>query len=122
MIPTQREQRIQRLRKTIDYLAYGSLVLDICIAVLTLLSLLQLFDSQYVLLPVNYLLTIVVIVSLASASLLVYLKHEEKLLGNALRLSNHIRERFDRLKNPRYKYEHKSKRRFFDFILEKFRR
>ena len=122
MIPAQREQRIQRLRRTIDYLAYGSLVLDICITILTLLSLFQQFNQASILVPVNYLLTIVVIVSVASASLLVYLKHEEKLLGNALRLSNHIRERFDRLKNPRYKYEHKSKRRFFDFILEKLRR
>jgi len=115
MIPAQRQQRIEKLRKSINYLAYGSLVLDICIAVLTLLSLLQLFDSQYVLLPVNYLLTIVVIVSLASASMMVYLKHEEKLLGNALRLTNHIRQRFYRFKNKPYRYY--QKRRFFDFIL-----
>jgi magnesium-transporting ATPase (P-type) len=113
MIPAQREQRIQRLRRTIDYLAYGSLVLDICITILTLLSLFQQFNQASILVPVNYLLTIVVIVSVASASLLVYLKHEEKLLGNALRLSNHIRERFDRLKNPHYRYIKKKRFRFF---------
>jgi len=122
MIPAQRERRIQRLRRTIDYLAYGSLVLDICITILTLFSLFQVFNPETFLVPVNYLLTIVVIVSLASASMMVYLKHEEKLLGNALRLTNHIRQKFDRLKNPQYKYEHYRKRNFFDSVLEKFRR
>ena len=112
ILHVHREQRIQKLRKTIDYLAYGSLVLDVCITILTLLSLFQSFSPQNILVPVNYLLTVVVVVSIASASMMVYLKHEEKLFSNTFRLTNHIREKFDNIRNRKYRYSGRKKINF----------
>ena len=52
-----------RVRKTLDRLAYASLVLDVCIAVITSFSLLGATGTERLLVPINYLLTIVVVLS-----------------------------------------------------------
>lgn len=66
------------VRKTLDRLAYASLVLDICIAVITTLSIFGLTKSRVFLIPINYLLTIVVILSLAMFLLLLLLRAKER--------------------------------------------
>ena len=50
-----------RVRKTLDRLAYASLVLDVCIAVITLLTYFDLGNPKPLLIPIDYLLTLVVI-------------------------------------------------------------
>jgi len=52
-----------RLRKALTFLAYASLVLDICIAVVTSVGALGIGDLHALLVPVNYALTAVVILS-----------------------------------------------------------
>jgi hypothetical protein len=65
MIPdrTKRAQAIGKLRKAMTFLAYASLVLDICIAVVTSAGVLRIGDLRALLIPVNYALTAVVILS-----------------------------------------------------------
>ena len=69
-----------RLRSTLDRLAYASLVLDICIAIITALSILGVNEGQHFLLPVNYLPTIVVALSLILLAVLFLFKAKEKLV------------------------------------------
>jgi len=58
------------IRKTLDRLAYASLVLDVCIAVITSLSYFDLGNHQSLLGPINYLLTAVVGLTIVLAVLL----------------------------------------------------
>ncbi len=53
-----------KVRKLLDFLAYASLVLDVGIAVVTLAGVLGLGNLQLFLFPINYLLTVVVILSI----------------------------------------------------------
>lgn len=68
-----------RIKKTLDRLAYASLFLDICIAIITTLGV---FDargnSQHYLLPINYLLTIVVILSVVMFFVLLLFRAKER--------------------------------------------
>lgn len=68
----KRGQAVEKLRKSLTVLAYVSLALDICIAVVTSVGALKIGDLHAVLIPVNYALTAVVIASaVVFASLLV---------------------------------------------------
>jgi hypothetical protein len=60
---TKRKQAIGRLRRALTFLAYASLVLDICIAVVTSVGVLRIGDLRQLLVPVNYTLTAVVVLS-----------------------------------------------------------
>jgi hypothetical protein len=63
--PSTRAQATGKLRKALTVLAYVSLVLDICIAVVTSVGALRIGDLHVLLIPVNYALTAVVILSAA---------------------------------------------------------
>ena len=67
-----------RIRKTLDRLAYASLVLDICIAIITTLSILNVGSEQRLLFPINYLLTIVVVLSVIMFAVLLLLRAKER--------------------------------------------
>lgn len=71
--------KTDNIRKMLDRLAYASLILDVCIAVITLLTILDIQESQRLLMPINYLLTIVVILSVILFVVLLLLKSKEKL-------------------------------------------
>jgi hypothetical protein len=66
------------VRKTLDTLAYVSLILDICIAVITVLSILGTSGTDTFLLPVNYGLTVVAVFSLALLVILLVQKVKQK--------------------------------------------
>ena len=66
------------VKKTLDRLAYASLVLDVCIAVITSLSLIGESGSEQLLMPINYLLTTVVILSVVMFVVLLLLKIKER--------------------------------------------
>jgi len=68
----------RRVRRTLDTLAYASLILDSCVAVITTFSVMGNHSPQQFLVPVNYLLTIVVILSVALFIVLVLLKLVEQ--------------------------------------------
>jgi hypothetical protein len=67
----------RRARRTLDRLAYASLVLDICIAIITSLSILGV-NAGHFLIPVNYLLTIVVVLSVVMFVVLLLLRAKER--------------------------------------------
>ena len=68
-----------RIRKTLDRLAYASLVLDICIAIITSLGVLGIGSSpQTLLFPINYLLTIVVVLSIIMFVVLLLFRSKER--------------------------------------------
>ena len=67
-----------RVRKTLDRLAYASLVLDICIAIITALSIFDVGSPQHLLVPINYLLTIVVALSVVMFVVLLLLRSKER--------------------------------------------
>ncbi len=62
---TSRAQVVGKLRRSLTVLAYISLALDICIAVVTSVGALKIGDLHQALIPVNYALTLVVILSAA---------------------------------------------------------
>jgi len=87
-------EKMERLKKTIDKVAYASLILDICIAIVTSLSIFNVGNPQNILVPINYMLTIVVILSIGLFITLFVMRHEEDILSN--------------LMNTRYRYRPKS--------------
>ena len=109
-----KNRNMEKIQRAIDMLAYGSLFLDVCIALITALSLLNITTGEFIMIPIHYLLTIVVILSLISGGMLVYLRHYEK-----------IREEITRMKykmkipkpSERSKYSMKWK---FDRLKEKY--
>jgi len=109
-------KKIEKLQRTIDMLAYGSLFLDICIAFITTMSLLKIARGEFILESINYLLTSVVAMSLISGGMLLYLKHYEKLMTEFLRIKYKIRMP---LPSPyvRYSFKWKLRRKW-----EKFKR
>ena len=68
----------ERVRRTLDRLAYVSLFLDVCIAVITGLTILDAQLTKRLLLPANYVLSAVVVLSVALFFVLLVLKAKEK--------------------------------------------
>lgn len=101
-------EKILRLRKLIHNLAYGSLVLDICIAIITSLSIFQISAPGALLMPVNIMLTIVVILSIGAGILTITLEHYEKILLRTLNIKDRIKDKISALINSRKKYHFKS--------------
>jgi len=94
-------KRMQKLQKTIDMLAYGSLLLDIFIALITALSLLNITTGELILVPIHYMLTAVVLMSLVSGGMLLYLRHYENIMTEFLRIKYKIKMP---LPSPRTRY------------------
>ena len=69
----------EKVRRTLDRLAYASLILDVCIAAITSLTVLDAHFFKRLLLPASYVLSVVVFLSLALFSVLLVLKSKEKL-------------------------------------------
>ena len=67
-----------RIRKTLDRLAYASLILDICIAIITVLTVFDVGNPQHLLVPINYLLTIVVVLSIVMFVVLLLFRAKER--------------------------------------------
>jgi len=76
---------IEKIKKTMDRVAYCSLILDVCIALITTLSIFHIGNPEFILMPINYMLTIVVILSISLFITLFILKHEETVLDKLLR-------------------------------------
>ena len=68
----------ERVRRTLDRLAYASLVLDICIAVITSLTVLDTQLFKRLLLPASYVHSVVVFLSVALFVVLLVLRSKER--------------------------------------------
>ena len=75
---TSHEQLSSRVKKTLDRLAYASLVLDVCIAIITVFTLFGATETRYLLVPINYLLTVVVVLSVLMFVVLLFLRAKER--------------------------------------------
>jgi hypothetical protein len=84
MVTSDRHTQMGKIRRMIDKIAYYSLILDISIATVTSLSILKIGNPEAILVPINYLLTIVVVLSLGLFAALFMLKHEENILDTLL--------------------------------------
>jgi flagellar biosynthesis protein FliR len=74
-----------RIRKALDRLAYASLVLDVCIAIITAIGVLDVRASpQPLLFPIDYLLTIVVVLSIIMFIVLLFFRSMEKRAEKAI--------------------------------------
>ena len=85
--------------KFIKRLSYTSLLLDVCIAILTFISLKNIENSRVFLLPVELMLTIVVVLSCISA-FFIFLT----------RISNYMIQKIARIKLGKRRWNHKLKR------------
>jgi len=75
-----RNEKIEKIRKLIDKLAYLSLILDISIATISSLILLGVQNSKFLLLPISHMLSFVVFLSISLFVVLLWFKHQEKIL------------------------------------------
>ncbi len=88
--------RIRRIRKLIEYVAYGSLALDFAIAIVTLVSVnayLRNASISEVLLGLNIALTVEVILTSILFLALLFLSHYEKITDKVLDISFKLRNR-----------------------------
>ena len=73
-----------RVRRTLDRLAYTSPVLGVCIAIVTALSFFDLGDGESLLVPIDYLLTIIVAPSIIIFVVLLIFRARERQAVNDL--------------------------------------
>lgn len=73
-------KHVQKIKRTINKIAYCSLFLDACIAIVTTLSILRIGNPETILIPLSYMLTFVVVLSMGLFITLVALRHEENVL------------------------------------------
>jgi hypothetical protein len=73
----------------------------VCIAIVTSLSLLEIRTGEFIMVPIHYLLTAVVVMSLLSGGMLVYLRHYENIMAEVLRMRCRIK---DPTKSERFKF------------------
>ena len=66
------------VKRTLDRLAYASLFLDICIATITGLTILDAQITRKLLLPADYILSVVVVLSVALFVVLFFMKSMER--------------------------------------------
>lgn len=84
-------KRIVKIRRAINLLGYGSLFLDICVQFISGLSLLNITTGKFILVPIQYMLTSVIVLSLISIGMFFYLKHYERLMAEFLRIKYKVR-------------------------------
>ena len=87
----------KRLKKFMDWLAYGSLGLDICITIITVSSIYYPLELERYLGSVNVVLSVVVIFSIISAVLIVGIRIYEEILFRTYKIRSHIQSHVNRL-------------------------
>lgn len=101
---------VQKLRRLISIIAYGTTAIDAVIAIVTLFSLSYLHaDPEKMLIPLNILLTVVVLLAAVSAGLIVSVKIYESLLIRTFRFRTHMSIKLGSLNKYNY-----SRKRFFE--------
>jgi len=96
----------EKLKKFMNWMAYGSLFFDICIAIITLSSLFYPNNLEQYLGSVNILLSIIVVLSITSGVLMVGSKIYEQQLFKTYRfrygMRNHLSRFKSRIHNRKY--------------------
>jgi len=92
----------EKLKKFMDWMAYGSLFFDICITIITLSSLFYPNNLEQYLGSVNILLSIIVVFSITSAVLMIGSKIYEQMFFRPYRFKYGMRNRLSKFKNRIY--------------------
>lgn len=107
MVIIRRYIPVEKLRRLIDIIAYGTTALDAAIAIVTLFGLSQV-GREKLLVPIEMLLTVIVLLAAISAFLIVSVKIYEMMLIRTFKIRHQIKLRVNSLNKYSYK-----KRRFF---------
>ncbi len=99
-----KEQRIERLKKTMDFIAYGSLGLDIMISAITVLSMYHIGNPSVYLGPINLLLTAVVALTILLAITIVTMIHYEHVYVRLTDIHVRVKNGFSKFTKSRYAY------------------
>jgi len=116
----------KRLKRFIEWLAYGSLILDICITIITLSSIFYPANIEKYLGTVNITLSIVVILSIVSALMIVGVRVYEELLFRTytirVRIGNHVNKlrRFDWIRHKMFD-KYAWRKRFRRILLRQYK-
>ncbi|TAL47584.1 hypothetical protein EPN87_02600 [archaeon] len=89
-----RQQQIAKTKKLMDIIVYSSSVIDIAIAILVTLSYFHIGSPEAFLMPIGYVLTVTVALTVIMGGLLIYLKHYESVLAGFLNTGNHVKHSF----------------------------
>ena len=89
----------EKMKKLMDWLAYGSLFMDICITIITVSSLYYPSNLEQYLGRVNIILSVIVILSIVSAVLMIGSKIYEQLLFRTLGLRFKVRNHIGNIKS-----------------------
>ena len=97
-------QRLKRLEKTLNVLVYTSAIIDILIFLVTTYTLISHSSLEHMILPLNILLSIVVVLTLILGAALLFTKHFENII---FKITYGIPRALKNLNNKRYRYKPK---------------
>lgn len=86
-----RQQQIAKTRKIMDIIVYSSSLVDIAIALLVTLSSFHIGNPEVFMMPISYILTATVALTVIMGGLLMYLKHYESVLAGFLNTGDHVK-------------------------------
>jgi hypothetical protein len=75
-------RKVEKTKRTLDYIVYAGSGLEIAVASITLLTHFGLKEHKYLLAPVEYMMTAIVVMTAAVGGLFLWLKHYEKIMYN----------------------------------------
>jgi len=97
-------ERVKRLKKILDILVYSSAIIDILIFLVTTYALFSHSSLEPMVLPLNILLSIIVILTIVMGALLIFLRHYEKIFSE-------VSKTFQNFTKKKRKYHYKPRRR-----------
>ena len=77
------------------------------ITLLTLFSLSQIENPREFLVPVEFILSIALVISIIAGVMILYLQHYENVLEKTLRIGNNIMYGIEKIKKPPYRFRRK---------------
>ncbi len=123
------KRKMKKTKKILDYIVYTGSGLEIIIAVIIFSTHFGLQDPNFLLLPVNYAIAVIVVLTGVVGSLFLWIKHYEKILFNLAMMRTRAINTFDVINNIntmplpepkiRYSYHHGGFKKFGSFITLK---
>lgn len=103
-------EEIKRLKRMINILVYTSAIIDILIFLATASTLAFNFSAEHLLLPLNILLSIVVVLTILLGLIIVLIRHYQKIFFaffEPIRVVNKLLKELTKNKKHRYQYKPK---------------
>ena len=103
-------EEIKRLKRILNLLVYTSSVIDILIFLATASTLAFHFSTEHLLLPLNILLSLVVILTILLGLIIVLMRHYQKIFFAFFEPIKMMDKFFKDLKNKKHTYRYKPKK------------